>query len=119
MRIMRNHRYLFVVSIVVSSLVAGLGSVGRSQPSVTPSPTEGPFDEILPDASNDLQTSPRTQIQEPTTPSNLEQPLICPPGQFPSAFSDVFPTHWAYEAVHQLTSRPIQCFALPENDATR
>ncbi|MEM7773121.1 MAG: hypothetical protein AAGA75_26590 [Cyanobacteria bacterium P01_E01_bin.6] len=116
---MRNHIYLFVVPIVVSSLVAGLGSVGRSQPSATPFPTEGSFDEILPDASNDQQPSPRTQIQEPTAPSNLEQPLICPPGQFPSAFVDVFPTHWAYEAVHQLTSRPLQCFALSENDAIR
>lgn len=41
--------------------------------------------------------------------------LDCPPGQFPSAFSDVPPFHWAYQAVSNLASRPMQCFDLPAN----
>ncbi len=39
----------------------------------------------------------------------------CPAGQFASAFSDVYPFHWAYTAVHNLTSAPIQCFNWPED----
>lgn len=37
----------------------------------------------------------------------------CPTGQFPSAFPDVYPTDWAYQAVNRLASRTVQCFDLP------
>lgn len=45
--------------------------------------------------------------------------IACLPGQFPSAFSDVLPGHWAYEVVNRLASRPIQCFDLPEHAGDR
>jgi hypothetical protein len=34
----------------------------------------------------------------------------CPAGQFASAFPDVRPEHWAYEAVNRLAAVPIRCF---------
>ena len=39
--------------------------------------------------------------------------ITCAPGQFPSAFSDVFPTDWAYQAVIRLSSHPVECFDYP------
>lgn len=57
----------------------------------------------------------------PTAPEAIEAPApevdevtACPSGQFPSAFSDVLPTHWAYAAVNSLADEPIQCFDWPE-----
>jgi hypothetical protein len=41
----------------------------------------------------------------------------CPPGEFASAFSDVYPTDWAYQAVSQLASTPTQCFDLPNKES--
>ena len=45
-----------------------------------------------------------------TTP---QKQAACPPGQFPSAFPDVYPTDWAYQAVNRLASRAVECFDLP------
>ncbi len=42
-----------------------------------------------------------------------QEPAACLPGQFASAFPDVYPTDWAYQAVNRLASRPVQCFDLP------
>ncbi|MEO1744499.1 MAG: hypothetical protein AAFR99_22190 [Cyanobacteria bacterium J06629_9] len=54
---------------------------------------------------------------EPSPPAPaVGQPLSCPPGQFASAFSDVYPTDWAYEAVNRLAGVPIECFDWPEFD---
>ena len=49
----------------------------------------------------------------PSETDNLEIPLTCGPNQFPSAFSDVYPTDWAYQAVNRLASRSMQCFDYP------
>ncbi|MGC1306490.1 MAG: hypothetical protein WA885_04615 [Phormidesmis sp.] len=46
-------------------------------------------------------------------PDATQIPVTCPPGQFASAFSDVYPTDWAYQAVNRLASRSIECFDLP------
>ena len=46
-----------------------------------------------------------------------QTPLVCPDGQFPSTFSDVYPTDWAYQAVIRLSSRPLECFNLPDNES--
>ena len=43
------------------------------------------------------------------------EPLVCPPGQFPSAFADVYPWEWAYQAINNLASPSMACFDLPEN----
>ena len=52
---------------------------------------------------------------ETAQPKNnlLETPLTCGPNQFPSAFSDVYPTDWAYQAVNRLASRTVECFDYP------
>ena len=42
------------------------------------------------------------------------EPLVCPPGQFASTFADVYPFHWAYDAVNELAAPPMQCFDWPE-----
>ncbi|EDX86167.1 hypothetical protein S7335_3870 [Synechococcus sp. PCC 7335] len=42
-----------------------------------------------------------------------QMPVTCAPGQFPSAFADVFPTDWAYQAVIRLSSWPVECFDFP------
>lgn len=56
-------------------------------------------------------TTPATtsQLAEPTVNPNQ---VTCPVGQFASAFSDVYPTDWAYQAVNNLASTPQQCFNL-------
>ncbi|MEM6426749.1 MAG: hypothetical protein AAF728_16565 [Cyanobacteria bacterium P01_D01_bin.128] len=51
---------------------------------------------------------------EQSAPRVGQGPISCPPGQFASAFSDVYPTDWAYEAVNRLSSRPVECFDLPD-----
>lgn len=59
----------------------------------------------------------------PDTTSQRSEPTIdpsqvtCPPGQFASAFSDVYPTDWAYQAVNNLASTPTQCFDLPNQES--
>ena len=42
------------------------------------------------------------------------EPLVCPPGQFASTFADVYPFHWAYDAVNSLAAPPMQCLDWPE-----
>lgn len=43
----------------------------------------------------------------------LETPLTCGLNQFPSAFSDVYPMDWAYQAVNRLASKTMECFDYP------
>lgn len=43
----------------------------------------------------------------------IETPLACGPNQFPSAFSDVYPIDWAYQAVNRLASKTTECFDYP------
>ncbi|WP_416666357.1 hypothetical protein [Egbenema bharatensis] len=61
------------------------------------------------------QPSPPSPQLEPELdaqglPSNTLTVPSCPPGQFASAFSDVPPEDWAYEAVNRLAIGPIRCF---------
>ncbi len=69
----------------------------------------------LPAATPEQISSERMNITgetlRPTTSSQKQ--AACPPGQFPSAFPDVYPTDWAYQAVNRLASRAIECFDLP------
>jgi hypothetical protein len=76
-------------------------------------------------AENNLTDLPSSAaIQDPvTTTPDMEtdvtsevaegEPLVCPPGQFPSAFSDVYPWEWAYQAINNLASPSMECFDLP------
>lgn len=60
-------------------------------------------------------SSDRTNVTvEDLRPAAMNQKqATCPPGQFPSAFPDVYPTDWAYQAVNRLASRAVECFDLP------
>ncbi|MEO0869320.1 MAG: hypothetical protein AAFY17_12935 [Cyanobacteria bacterium J06642_11] len=61
----------------------------------------------------------RTDVTPENLPANTSRPesavsqVTCPPGQFASAFSDVYPTDWAYEAVNRLAGVAVECFDLP------
>ncbi|WP_204139454.1 hypothetical protein [Halomicronema sp. CCY15110] len=59
-------------------------------------------------------TAPDGDAEAPAAIAEGE-PLVCPPGQFPSAFSDVYPWEWAYQAINNLASPSMECFDLPEN----
>lgn len=61
-----------------------------------------------------LPESPQTEVTLSQNPSRNSP--TCEPGQFVSAFPDVYPTDWAYQAVNRLASRPEQCFNLPPNN---
>ena len=58
---------------------------------------------------------PAANQAEDTAEVTAGEPLVCPPGQFPSAFADVYPWEWAYEAVNDLASPSMECFDLPED----
>ncbi|MGB7248903.1 MAG: hypothetical protein WBC73_08185 [Phormidesmis sp.] len=51
--------------------------------------------------------------------STISQQAACGPDQFVSAFSDVYPTDWAYQAVNRLASRPAACFDSPADNNSR
>ncbi|MDB9528195.1 hypothetical protein PN498_19540 [Oscillatoria sp. CS-180] len=78
--------------------------------------TEGVTAPPTSEADSPSEALPIQVEEEEFEPSaDNTQTLNCPPGQFPSAFSDVLPFHWAYEAVNNLASVPMQCFDLPDN----
>ena len=56
-----------------------------------------------------------TQSETENLGASLEAQLACGPNQFPSAFSDVYPTDWAYQAVNRLASRSMECFNYPSD----
>lgn len=66
--------------------------------STSPSPPD--LQPVHPDANPTSETHPVSQEAAPS----------CPAGQFASAFPDVPPDHWAYEAVNRLAATPIRCF---------
>lgn len=80
---------------------------------------ESPKQIPLPQANISAQALPESTQAEVTISQNQSQTqLICAPGQFVSAFPDVYPTDWAYQAVNRLSSQPAQCFNLPPNNQT-
>lgn len=98
-----------LITSVLASAIAPVPSTPSNQPveavtveSVTIESTESTAETVTPNT-----TSQRT---EPTV--NPSQ-VTCPAGQFASAFSDVYPTDWAYQAVNNLAGTPQQCFDLP------
>ena len=70
----------------------------------------------LPQADISAEALPESTQAEVTISQNSSQDSpTCGPGQFVSAFPDVYPTDWAYQAVNRLSSRPAQCFDLSPN----
>ena len=72
-------------------------TLSQLAPQQTPAPIEVPVQNENAQPQNNL----------------LETPITCGPHQFPSAFSDVYPTDWAYQAVNRLASRATECFDYP------
>ena len=101
---------LTLISAAIASGLIGLTSpAGRSQPAPsTPEPSTP--------STIDAQPLPITPENNMDPVENHEQSLECPAGQFPSAFPDVLPEHWAYTAVNRLASLPMQCFDYPSTD---
>lgn len=62
-----------------------------------------PISEPQPNQTDSLETPSTPISQEGIVPS-------CPAGQFASAFPDVPPDHWAYEAVNRLAAVELRCF---------
>ncbi|MGF1458893.1 MAG: hypothetical protein ACFBSG_07680 [Leptolyngbyaceae cyanobacterium] len=73
----------------------------------TPAPPATTAPELDQTVTIDLTTDETANVAQ-------REPLTCPPGQFPSAFADVYPFHWAYQAINNLASPSMQCFDLPE-----
>ncbi len=81
-----------LASVLFSTLP---NDVAQAAPQQTPAPIEVPVEDSRTESDNDPAS------------------ITCGPGQFPSAFSDVFPTDWAYQSVIRLSSQPIECFDFP------
>ncbi|WP_088892311.1 hypothetical protein [Leptolyngbya ohadii] len=81
-------------------------SPSGTQPDLQTVPQNTPT--TLPNRSIDQPTSPQPQTSP--QPLTQEPALSCPAGQFASAFPDVTPDHWAFEAVNRLASVPQRCF---------
>lgn len=64
--------------------------------------------------TTEIDPAPPANNFEETSDVAQGEPLECPPGQFPSAFADVYPFHWAYQAINNLASPSMACFDLPE-----
>ena len=91
--------------LAAALLIAMPADLAQSTPQQTPPPGQQPV---------------QIPVETPQPEANPDQPsLTCPPGQFPSAFSDVFPTDWAYQAVIRLSSQPIECFSFPTDNSNR
>lgn len=101
------------MAIVVLQVI-GVSSA-LAQASLPNRPTE-PEQPIEPSNSQpiEFQTVPDLpqSIPMPVPDGSVsQQPApACPPGQFASAFSDVTPNDWAYEAVNRLAALEIRCF---------
>jgi hypothetical protein len=99
---------------IVAFQVVGVSSALAQTP-LPHNPTE-PEQPIAPSNSQPLefQTVPDLPQSSPIPApdgSVSQQPAIaCPPGQFASAFPDVTPNDWAYEAVNRLAALEIRCF---------
>jgi hypothetical protein len=93
------------ISIVTVCLLGLLGSSALAQ-TTAPFASEEPRSETL--------VQPSTRLSEDELESQIpatDRPS-CPEGQFASAFPDVRPDDWAYEAVNRLAIGPIRCFPL-------
>ena len=99
-------------ALCTAGLLAGTGAKAETAPLAAESnPADLPMSEVSPEAAT---TTPDAETD--VTPEVAEgEPLVCPPGQFPSAFADVYPWEWAYQAINNLASPSMECFDLPED----
>lgn len=98
------------VAAVVVVALSGVSAIALAQTEADQFPPAAGQD--TPQTQTPGTQTPGTQTPEIRRPES--QSLDCPPGQFASPFSDVYPTHWAYQAVLQLSAPPLQCFDWPQ-----
>jgi hypothetical protein len=90
----------------VAQTVMSFTSNSRVAPDAPPTPA------LRNDSSVSGQTAPTVDDMEAQVlPTDDRMETACPAGQFASAFPDVRPEHWAYEAVNRLAVGPIRCFS--------
>lgn len=91
-------------------------SVAQSVPSATSTAPTAPQLQNASDNGSEAQTS-ETRSSEARSSEAQSFPQdtdpVCPAGQFASAFPDVTPNDWAYEAVNRLAIGPMRCFPDP------
>ncbi|MEM8808683.1 MAG: hypothetical protein AAGF01_21925 [Cyanobacteria bacterium P01_G01_bin.38] len=75
---------------------------------------EQPYEAAQEPIPDSIDVTPENLPAETSPSESAVSQVTCPPGQFASAFSDVYPTDWAYEAVNRLAGVAIECFDLPE-----
>jgi hypothetical protein len=101
-------------SLIVGSTIAlqWMSSAVIAQENPIPSPDGIPPAVSSPQLDNQpAQPSPQLDSGlDAQLPSETLTVPSCPAGQFASAFPDVRPEDWAYEAVNRLAIGPIRCF---------
>lgn len=95
-------------ALCAAGSLVGLAARAETAPLPTLKDSAAPVD-----ASSETVPTPSTDVDATAEIVEVE-PVECPPGQFPSAFADVYPWHWAYQAVNNLASPNMICFDLPE-----
>lgn len=111
---MNEIRGSIVLSVVVFQAIAHSAAAQTAMPSTANSPVApnaSPTPTLLNDSAVSGQTVPTADnIEAQVLPTTDRMGTACPAGQFASAFPDVRPEHWAYEAVNRLAVGPIRCF---------
>lgn len=97
--------WITLVSFAVV-MTTGLFSsqVTKAQSESPPSPAN-PTEVEIPPSPEQME-----KPAQPTVPNSTDTNFSCQERYFPSAFKDVPPDAWAYQAVIQLASPPLECF---------
>ncbi|NEQ42176.1 MAG: hypothetical protein F6K00_00875 [Leptolyngbya sp. SIOISBB] len=104
-------RFITAAALCTAGFLAGTVAPAATAPLVS----DRTSDILLAGEKPAATTLPTPELDvEETTEVTEAEPLECPPGQFPSAFADVYPWEWAYEAINNLASPSMECFDLPE-----
>ena len=100
-------------SIVFASIAALHWAVAPAFAQATSPSPNAPLPETNAPLLDNAPTPTEPELDAQTLPAP-EEPIApsCPAGQFASAFPDVRPEDWAYEAVNRLAIGPIRCFPL-------
>jgi hypothetical protein len=112
-------RKMTLASAMLLSLLGGQVAIAQTAPSslegvpqVNPAPvTTGQPSQTEPLSVDQVPAEGIEPAQEVESAQGVS--ASCPPNQFASAFSDVLPTDWAYEAVNRLAIGEVRCFPIP------
>lgn len=100
--------HLTGASVVLAQTISpSVSQNSREQMVLPPQPAPQPAATRSP---NLQPAQPNSDAAAEAVPLSQEVAPVCPAGQFASAFPDVSPEDWAYEAVNRLSAVPLQCF---------